>query len=1299
MANKKEKMEMSVKYGCSNFQLIKIFMALLFIMLLSFPLLDVILSSSHHGLQPSAYASDGKYPKKFKIAKSKKSNRKKRKNRRTIKKTIRKTKKGEKKKNQKLQGLIKENGILSADGKPLSHQISERILHYLSEYSPDSADYVVKKELYPGFFVVLSERFSDIKNLMREVVEVKMTVELSKIDKFFDEKMRPFAEVENLRREELMRALKRYIKVFPNSPLTPYAILRYAEIYYEKLNYDYMRAYEEALLKGEPPPPKDLSPVVKIYEDFLKKYKNFPRRDAVMYLAGYVLDEMGYSLDAIEKYFEPLARIRISSFAPEAAMRCGEFWFNSGDLDRAEEFYLIVLDFPQHPLYTKALYKLAWTYYRKGEYDVAIDYFVETIEASGEKEKQTGLVKEAVDYIVASVVELGGFEKLDELKKEAVISALQKLYKEPEIFILEGQGKTYFNQGKYNEAILTYRKLIDKFYESERSIKAAFGIADSLKKLGDIPSLIAWQVKVAEMWGPQSLWAKKNPEEYKKHARKIEKELLESAKYYHEKNMVEEAESAYLLFLKLFPKSQKSAETQFLLAELYFSLQRYIDAYNMYKAVVENEYVKENPYLIDAAWGMVISADEALKQGRKEAPSLLKNASFLFERLFPLDGRVPIALYKAARVLGQEGKTKEALLILRKIIQKYPGASVVADSLLEIIKIYVDSKMLDKVVSFSLKARKRRDILSQKDIDYINELGSKALFKIAKNHEEAKEYEKAITLYLSIEKLYPDSQYIDDALYNVVMINFELKKFNDVLKYSEIFLTKFPKSDFRYDVIFARATALANLFFFDEAITTYVRVVEELEEKEKQAIEKERKKKRKKRGRRRRAKNKEQEKKKKYLSDIEYDMLKQSYKSIIDIYAGLGRFEKAAEWALRYFNKFGEEEENPEYFLKLAADYYKEAGKIKTARRILQRFINEKRKKEKDISAEIIIAKYEIANSHKWEMEQAEKKIQEIREKIKEIRKEIRELRRKRGINPERKKKLIERKKKRIDYLKKSIKNYREFIDKKRKIYEKMLAELIELYEDLDSERDKKRTLRIYAEAKFYFAKKIFDDFKKIRISSRDRKKALARKLKRKTELLKKIQEEMMKIARLGDPEWTFAALFHIGYAFQDFADMLINAPLPPEIRRIRDPEERMLAEAIYREELEKQAFPLEDQAIQIYRKAIERAKSTGIRNKWIAMIFKNLKVIDPLAPVETEDDRSIELDVALSMRTDEMPEIEEEEKKGVFVAKRETNVFELTRPETLKNFMFEEIGNELFSHNFAFSSEDGKIKLINIYR
>ncbi|MDW8086630.1 MAG: tetratricopeptide repeat protein [Candidatus Calescibacterium sp.] len=1095
-------------------------------------------------------------------------------------------------------------------------RLSAGIRNYISVYAFEPADFITRKMEY-DVIQIFVQRFDKMKSIMQEILESKLFSETVRISSFFSDKMKPFAELEDMRRAELLTALQNYLKTFPDSPLTPYAILRYAELLYEKLSYEYIVNYEKAMLEGSPVPQKDFSSVIKIYEDFLKKYPNFPRRDAVLYLAGYVLEEMGESMEAVEKYFEPLAKIRISQFAPEAAMRAGEFWFNAGDLDRAEEFYMVVLDFPKHPLYSKALFKLAWTYYRKGDYELAIDYFSEAINMSGEEEKKTGVVQEAVDYLIASIVEIGGFNKVNKDLQDKAVSAVQRAYGlEPEgvmQMILETEGRTYFDQGKYQEAIISFKSVVDKFYTHPRSVISAFGIYDSLKKLGDIEGASDWIVKVSQRWGPKSQWAQLNPQEYAKNKDKIENQLLEVSRYFHAKGNLDKALESYMLFLDLFPSSEFSAEVQFLTAELYFSKNDYVNAYKYYKANVENTVVRQNKFLIDSAWNMVLSADKAIQAGIKEAPELLKEASFMYERLFPMDRRVPIALYKAAQVLGREGKSQDALAILEKLVERYPGSEVVADSMLEIIKVYLDMGELEKVFLFSLSARKRRDILKEQDIAYVNDLGSKALFKIAKRYEEQKNYKEAVSKYLELISLFPQSDLVDDCLYNIIMIKNEEKVYNDVVTLSKLFIDSFPKSDFLFDVIYVRAIALANLFYFEDAISTYKDIISRLEIK----------------------------KKEKTLSDIDKDIYKSSIRALMNIHAGLGRFDEASQWVLKYYQEFGAEEQNPESYIILAADYYSNAGNYKRMVELLEEFINRTRQKTKrKYTPEIIQAIHRIARVYKMDLDKSKDKSALLKK------------------------------------------------------YEELLSEIIKGGKEVP---DKTLIVNAYSEALFYFAQKTFEEYKKIRFEKRDNKKQLQDKLKKKGDMAKKVEAEMMEIAKLRDPYWSFAALYYAGETYREFANMFIEAPIPAEIEAIRDPEEREMYIAVYREELEKQAFPLEDSALKLFSSSIERIKELGVRNEWTAAIFKALKAIDPLAPVEVEDDRTADLDIVVSMSSDKIPPIKEERKSMIAVAADQNiNILNLVQFDPLKDYLTSVIVRDVFTPSFSYYSSDQRFQFIN---
>src|SRR3954453_17203288 len=57
-----------------------------------------------------------------------------------------------------------------------------------------------------------------------------------------------------------------------------------------------------------------------------------------------------------------------SRFLPEAWTRIGEFHFDNSELELAIAAYNRVLEFKDSPYFDKALYKLAWSFYRADKY-------------------------------------------------------------------------------------------------------------------------------------------------------------------------------------------------------------------------------------------------------------------------------------------------------------------------------------------------------------------------------------------------------------------------------------------------------------------------------------------------------------------------------------------------------------------------------------------------------------------------------------------------------------------------------------------------------------------------------------------------------------------------------------------------------------------------------------------------------------------------------------------------------------------------------------------------------------------
>jgi TolA-binding protein len=128
----------------------------------------------------------------------------------------------------------------------------------------------------------------------------------------------------------------------------------------------------------------------------------------------------------------------------------------------------------------------------------------------------------------------------------------------------------------------------------------------------------------------------------------------------------------------------------------------------------------------------------------------------------------------------------------------------------------------------------------------------------------------------------------------------------------------------------------------------------------------------------------------------------------------------------------------------------------------------------------------------------------------------------------------------------------------------------------------------IPAQAQFMIGEILFEQYRKTKLVP-----PLKRNLKRKQARFQEVLKAYTEAAKYKVAEWTVAASFRIGEAFEEFADALMTSPRPPNLR---GPD---LAK--YESFLAKQARPLREKALETYRANLRRAEDNNISNDWVA--------------------------------------------------------------------------------------------------
>jgi tetratricopeptide (TPR) repeat protein len=463
-------------------------------------------------------------------------------------------------------------------------------------------------------------------------------------------------------------------------------MFRLAELYYEKSAEDYLdadEAYKKAIegpnAPDVPPPKVDYTPTITLYKRLLTEFPNYRFLDAAYYLLGFCLGEMGedqqakqalLALVCANKYkpldpppppptnggredvYDGCTPVRKDSkFLPEAWTRVGEFHFDSAqELKYAIAAFKKVLTFKDSPYYDRALYKLAWSYYRDNRFPEAVREFDNLVKYADGRTKAgqkvgSDLRPEAIQYLGVSF----GEPDWDGDTVPDPVNGLQRMIefyrgREGEGHVREvfqRLGDIYFDQTKYDDAVAVYKALLERWpYYSDAprvqdKIVRAFEKNRNLIQAAKERELLGRQYTKGGDWYQHN---KDNPEALAIATQLAEDALLTAATNVHAaaqacktkwnenkkdlkkladcNAMYATAAELYEKYLAVYPNSKKSYEFSAFYADtLYYSGQteKSIAAYqNVRDSQLDNKYQE------DAAFRMIKAYEEIIDAMKKD---------------------------------------------------------------------------------------------------------------------------------------------------------------------------------------------------------------------------------------------------------------------------------------------------------------------------------------------------------------------------------------------------------------------------------------------------------------------------------------------------------------------------------------------------------------------------------------------------------------------------------------------------------------------------------------------------------
>ncbi|MDP2311195.1 MAG: tetratricopeptide repeat protein [Pseudomonadota bacterium] len=595
---------------------------------------------------------------------------------------------------------------------------------------------------------------------------------------------------------------------------------------------------------------------IKLYKQILASYPQYQRADEATFYLGQALSDTGQTDPANTEFTKLVKTYPESRFVPDAYVLIGEYWFDKNEAYKALNAYQKAAAYKDHEKYAFANYKLAWCYYNVGDYPTAIDKMKAVVSYSmsesavgpdGKPVRKTlQLQDEALKDLVRFFADAGemdeAYEYFNKLgKKELIRDMLKRL------------ASTYFEQGKFESSIQTYRRLIAEDPQGPAAPDFQNEIIQAYTKMGKKEDTLAEIDRLLKNYGKQSSWARTNASN--QDAVKTAEELIEKGlrtvaiNYHNEAKKLKTgsqaaqtyalAEKAYEVYIQEFPDSKYSYEVRYSYSELLYTIKKFDSAYDQYMKVVSIDTKGQHSRF--CAESAIFAAEEMIKREAKNSgaggpdPGKKTDAIPLsdweqkqlkaldqFRELFPTDPKARQIIYKSAYLLYNKNQFKEASERFNVVISMDPKskeAEQAANLILDSFALVEDWDSLKKNSKFYFDQVGLGSDSFKKEVYGVYENSSLKFIEI--NFKKTSDKKQGAADYWAFYQEFPSSQNADLALNNAAVYYRDLGNVTDSMKVRHVIVEKFPKSKYYKDQVAALGFDYESIANFGEAANWY----------------------------------------------------------------------------------------------------------------------------------------------------------------------------------------------------------------------------------------------------------------------------------------------------------------------------------------------------------------------------------------------------------------------------------------------------------------------------------------------
>jgi tetratricopeptide (TPR) repeat protein len=589
---------------------------------------------------------------------------------------------------------------------------------------------------------------------------------------------------------------------------------------------------------------------IKLYDEILAAYPNYPHNDQVLYQKARAYEELGRVDEAIEVAALLISEYPESRHLDELQFRRGEYFFTRKKMFEAEKAYSsIVAHGPGSGYYELALYKLGWTFYKQMFLDEAVNHYITLLDYKtsigydfDQTEDETDSQRIADTYRVISLCfsDLGG--------AEAVTSYfVTNGPREYENRIYRHLGEFYLEKLRYNDAATVYEAFVDLYPIHRSSPHFSMRVVE-IYEAGRFPKLVVESKKAfAASYGVESRYwqhfqAQDSPEvlEY------LKSNLKDLANHYHslyqnperlEERPAHFAESSrwYREYLSSFPDAPETPGIHYQFADLLLENDDFDVAAQEYEHIAYD--YPQHEQSAAAGYAAIFARREHLKRAADTDQEPIRRnvvaSTLRFVDGFPEHEHAPAVLGAAVDDLYTLEDFETAIATAQRLIDQYADSetsirrsawTVIAHSSFDIESFEAAEQAYIRVLEMTAPDD---DTVP----DVMNNLAA-TIYKQGEQANAAEDFRTAADHFLRISEAAPLSDIGPIAQYDAGAALIRLKDFNGATEVFESFRTSNPDHELRREATRQLAFLYREEDNFSRAAEEYERVAEEADEPE-----------------------------------------------------------------------------------------------------------------------------------------------------------------------------------------------------------------------------------------------------------------------------------------------------------------------------------------------------------------------------------------------------------------------------------------------------------------------------------